>query len=112
MSGFAPICNPINCPWGQKALAGYLGPDQAAHAQYDSTELAKTYSGPKRAVLVDQGLADNFYKQGQLLPENFTAVQNANLEVIYKARDGYDHSYFYISTFIEEHFEFHAKHWV
>ncbi|KAF1632045.1 UNVERIFIED_CONTAM: S-formylglutathione hydrolase, partial [Eudyptes robustus] len=76
ISGFAPICNPTACPWGQKAFKGYLGDDSSKYTQYDSTELARTYNGPPKSILIDQGTADNFYKQGQLLPENLTAVSN------------------------------------
>lgn len=110
VSAFAPICNPTHGQWGQKAFTGYLGADNKDEwNQYDATKLAETYKGPNRKILIDQGLADNFYKQGQLLPENFVAVKNPKLEVKFETRDGYDHSYFYISTFIEEHFTFHAK---
>lgn len=110
VSAFAPICNPINGAWGQKALTRYLGDaDKTAWNQYDATELAKIYNGPEREFLVDQGLSDNFYKQGQLLPENLVAVQNPKLKLQFEKREGYDHSYFYIATFIGEHFAFHAK---
>jgi S-formylglutathione hydrolase len=76
VSAFAPISNPINCPWGQKAFSGYLG-DQAAEREewkgHDATELLKKWDGAKRPfeALIDVGTGDNFYKQGQLLPENF-----------------------------------------
>jgi len=110
VSAFAPICNPTNGAWGQKALTGYLGDaDKTVWNQYDATELAKIYNGPEREFLVDQGLSDNFYKQGQLLPENLVAVQNPKLKLQFEKREGYDHSYFYIATFIGEHFAFHAK---
>lgn len=110
ISAFAPICNPINCQWGQKALTGYLSAeDRSKWNAYDSTEIAKAYDGPAREILLDQGLGDKFYHEKQLLPENFVSVENPKVKVRYEKRDGYDHSYFYIASFIGEHFAFHAK---
>jgi S-formylglutathione hydrolase len=63
-SAFSPICNPMKCPWGEKAFTGYLGPDQATWAAHDATELVKQYEGPDLHLLVDQGDSDNFYTQG------------------------------------------------
>jgi S-formylglutathione hydrolase len=71
VSAFAPIANPVNCPWGEKAFTGYLGDDKAAWKKHDATELIKTWKGDKLDVLIDVGTGDNFYKQKQLLPENF-----------------------------------------
>uniref|UniRef100_A0A914QXS7 S-formylglutathione hydrolase n=1 Tax=Panagrolaimus davidi TaxID=227884 RepID=A0A914QXS7_9BILA len=110
ISAFAPICNPINCQWGQKAFTGYLGDDQTKWKQYDSTEIAKSYNGPEREILLDQGTADKFYHEKQLLPENFVDVQNSKIKVHLEKREGYDHGYFYISTFMGDHFKFHSKH--
>uniref|UniRef100_A0AC35G8P2 S-formylglutathione hydrolase n=1 Tax=Panagrolaimus sp. PS1159 TaxID=55785 RepID=A0AC35G8P2_9BILA len=110
ISAFAPICNPINCQWGQKAFTGYLGDDQTKWKQYDSTEIAKGYNGPEREILLDQGTADKFYHEKQLLPENFVDVQNSKIKVHLEKREGYDHGYFYISTFMGDHFKFHSKH--
>ncbi|CAD5207410.1 unnamed protein product [Bursaphelenchus okinawaensis] len=111
ISAFSAICNPTQGPWGQKAFNGYLGEDKSQYNQYDATELAKSYSGPKKNILLDQGTADNFYKQQQLLPENLVDVKNEKLNVELRKRDGYDHSYFYIASFIQEHFEFHKANW-
>jgi len=82
VSAFAPISNPINCPWGQKAFHGYLGEDKEAWKAYDATELVKGWKGKGFKALIDVGTGDNFYKQGQLLPENFEkAAQEAGAEV-------------------------------
>merc|ERR1711865_518310 len=104
-SAFAPICNPMKCPWGVKAFTTYLGADQANWAQYDATELLKTYDGPDLNFLIDQGLEDGFHKNdAQLLPENFTAeAEERNIACDYRAQAGYDHSYFFVSTFLPEH---------
>ena len=112
VSAFAPICNPINCPWGVKAFTGYLGDDKSKWTKYDATELAKTYTGPQLAIMCDQGDADDFYIQKQLLPESFleTGRGNAALDIEFRFQPEYDHSYYFIASFIEEHIHFHAKH--
>jgi S-formylglutathione hydrolase len=71
VSAFAPICNPSKCPWGEKAFKGYLGEDKEAWKGHDATELVKGWKGEELDILIDVGTADNFYKQKQLLPENF-----------------------------------------
>eukprot|EP00842_Homolaphlyctis_polyrhiza_P002431 jgi/Hompol1/3189/HPOL_006394-RA len=112
-SAFAPISNPINCPWGIKAFTGYLGADDAAAwKQYDATELAKSYSGPQLDILVDQGSVDKFLVERQLLPENLvdSASGNSSISLSLRMQEGYDHSYWFISSFIDDHLEFHAKH--
>lgn len=110
VSAFAPICNPINCPWGKKAFAGYLGTDESAWKEYDATELVANYNGPPLELFIDQGSEDQFLKENQLLPNNLTkACADAQMPFIYKLREGYDHSYFFISSFIGEHFSYHAK---
>lgn len=111
ISAFAPICNPSSTPWGQKAFTGYLGSDSSTWKQYDSVEVATKYSGPKRHILIDQGSADNFYVDGQLKPEALAELKNDALNVVFRKRDKYDHSYYYIATFIEEHFNFHLTIW-
>ena len=108
ISAFSPISNPINCPWGQKALGLYLGENKEDWKEYDSSELLK--KGSKLPILVDQGEADGFLEE-QLKPEYLLAsaqLSGANLEV--RMQPGYDHSYFFISTFIDEHLEFHAAY--
>lgn len=112
-SAFAPICNPSNCPWGEKAFKGYLGEDREAWKKNDATELVKGWAGKGDAkILIDVGTGDNFYKQGQLLPENFEkAVKEAGVEgVTVRYHDDYDHSYYFMATFSDAHVEHAAKH--
>jgi len=157
VSAFAPIANPSRCPWGEKAFAGYLGDDREAWKAHDSTELVRGWEGDLR-MLIDvvscplalcllggwrdeadggtaQGTGDNFYKQGQLLPENFEkAVKDAGLsgltlryQEVGSPRptslfdterqgrradrfQGYDHSYFFMATFSDDHVAHAAKH--
>lgn len=84
VSAFAPIANPVNCPWGEKAFKGYLGEDRESWKAHDATELVKTWGkrgGKGLDLLIDVGRGDDFYKKGQLLPENFeAAVKEAGLE--------------------------------
>jgi S-formylglutathione hydrolase len=83
VSAFAPIANPSRCPWGEKAFSGYLGPDKEAWKKHDATELiqGEAWKGKEVPLLIDVGTGDNFYKQGQLLPENFeTAVSEAGVK--------------------------------
>ncbi|KAH9082239.1 carbohydrate esterase family 1 protein [Lactarius deliciosus] len=112
-SAFAPISNPVNAPWGQKAFAGYLqGGIDEAKEQYDATELISKHSDPVH-ILIDYGTSDGFYKAGQLLPENFhNAARQAGydeVQVRVREQEGYDHSYFFVSTFAEDHIHFHAN---
>lgn len=110
VSAFSPICNPVQCPWGQKALAGYLGSDKETWKEYDATELVKNYDGPIPDILIDQGTADQFYPS-QLLPENFVeACRSKNVPVTLRMQEGYDHSYYFISSFVEDHVKHHARH--
>ena len=109
VSAFAPITNPTKCPWGEKAFNGYFGSVEAGK-EHDATELLQKYSGDVD-ILIDQGTGDNFYKQGQLLPENFeVAAKKAGKSVKVRYQDGYDHSYFFISTFASDHVEHAAKY--
>ncbi len=110
VSAFAPICNPINCSWGQKAFTGYLGPDREAWKQYDATELVKKFKGPPISyVLIDQGKADQFRVDGQLLAENFMeGCRQGNVPVLLRTHDGYDHSYYFIASFMEDHIRHHV----
>ena len=83
VSAFAPICNPINVQWGQKAFGGYLGNDQSTWKEYDATELVKQYKGPNVPVLIDIGSKDNF-KDKQLEPEAFQKAAEGKLSVNYR----------------------------
>ncbi|XP_061827770.1 S-formylglutathione hydrolase [Nerophis lumbriciformis] len=110
VSAFAPICNPMQCPWGQKAFAGYLGPDRATWEAYDATVLAASYSGPQLDILIDQGRDDQFGSAGQLLPDNLIAAcSEKKIPVVFRLQKGYDHSYFFIYSFINEHIKHHAN---
>lgn len=95
--------------WGMKAFKGYLGEDPAAWAEYNPCALIASYKGPALPIHVDQGLGDEWLAKGALLPENFlAAAAAAGVAVKYSPREGYDHSYWYIATFIGEHIAEHA----
>lgn len=111
VSAFAPITNPMKCPWGQKAFKGYLGDKTSAWEEYDATVLVQKYNGPPLDIFVDQGKSDNFYIEGQLLPDNLISACASNKQPITcRLQEGYDHSYFFIATFMEDHIRHHAKH--
>ena len=108
VSAFAPIASPMNCPWGEKALAAYLGPDRAAWRAYDACALIAD-GARVPDLLVDQGTADGFL-ESQLKPERLEeACARAGQPLTLRRQDGYDHSYFFISTFIEDHLRWHRK---
>jgi len=110
VSAFSPICNPMKCPWGQKAFKGYLVEDEPQWAAWDACELLKNYKGPLVPILISQGKADNFLTQQQLLPENFVDIaEKVQYPVQLSMEDGYDHGYYFISTFIEQHIKHAAK---
>lgn len=106
-SAFSPITHPSGVPWGKKALAGYLGDDRETWAQYDATDLV--VAKPSSAtLLIDQGKADNFLAE-QLDPSTFLAAcEKTGQPVNYRWQEGYDHSYYFIATFIEDHLRHHA----
>ncbi len=107
VSAFAPICSPMRCPWGEKALGGYLGPDREAWREYDTTELLPR-AQERLPVLVDQGGADEFL-QAQLRPDLLEAASTeADYPMTIRWQPGYDHSYYFIASFIGEHLAFHA----
>jgi S-formylglutathione hydrolase len=108
VSAFAPIVSPINCPWGCKAFKSYLGEDVSTWQEYDSAALiAKATT--HLPMLVDQGTADEFL-DNQLKPELLLeAAEKAGYPLQFIEREGYDHSYFFIASFIEEHLRFHKK---
>ena len=107
VSAFAPIGAPTQCRWGEKAFTGYLGDDRATWQQYDATELVKTSQLPGE-ILLDQGGADDFLQE-QLKPELFAAAcEKAGQPLRLRMQPGYDHSYYFIATFIEDHLRFHA----
>lgn len=107
VSAFAPIVAPMNCPWGIKAFSNYLGDDQQEWEQYDTVALIKKVTRPL-PILVDQGSADDFL-DGQLKPSLLLeACNQTGFPLNYNKRDGYDHSYFFIASFIDDHICFHA----
>ncbi|MFM2479537.1 S-formylglutathione hydrolase [Celerinatantimonas sp. MCCC 1A17872] len=109
ISAFSPICHPSIVPWGEKAFRHYLGEDKSSWSEYDATELAKTLE-VKRPILIDQGDADGFLQE-QLKPETLqTVATQKQLPLTLRMQAGYDHSYFFIQTFIGEHLEFHARY--
>ncbi len=109
VSAFAPIAAPSRCPWGEKALGGYLGQDRAAWRGYDACALLED-GAPLPPLLADQGDADPFLERELNTPlfERTLAAANADAEV--RMHAGYDHSYFFIATFIRDHIAFHARH--
>ncbi|NIB43048.1 S-formylglutathione hydrolase [Pseudomaricurvus alkylphenolicus] len=110
ISAFAPIVSPMNCPWGEKALSNYLGDDQENWRQYDTCELIRKNATRQQPILVDQGDADQFLQE-QLKPELLQqACALAEYELTLRMQPGYDHSYFFMASFIGEHIEFHASH--
>lgn len=107
-SAFAPIAAPTLCPWGQKAFGNYLGPDQTTWEAYDAHLLIQRSNRPV-PMKVDQGSADNFLTE-QLLPEKLlAAVKAVDYPLEYANREGYDHSYFFIASFIGEHLRWHGE---
>nr|WP_067298351.1 S-formylglutathione hydrolase [Marinobacterium profundum] len=109
VSAFAPISNPSQCPWGEKALGGYLGNDRSTWAAYDACALIRSELTERLPLLIDQGGADNFLAD-QLKPEALQAACDASGHALeLRMQPGYDHSYFFISSFIEDHLRFHAK---
>ena len=108
LSAFAPIAAPARCPWGRKAFAGYLGPDEHAWRQYDATALAE--GGPWcQEILVDQGSRDQFLEE-QLQPDTLVvACRRGDIPLRLRMQDGYDHSYYFIATFLADHIAHHAS---
>ncbi|WP_290702131.1 S-formylglutathione hydrolase [Amphritea sp.] len=110
-SAFSPISNPINCPWGRKAFTAYLGADESNWQQYDTTELLRN-TLEKVPFRVDQGLADNFLTE-QLQPEKLAdAAAGSDFPLQLEQHEGYDHSYYFIASFIEEQLRFHHRYLV
>ena len=109
VSAFAPIAAPVRSPWGEKAFSGYLGADQSAWRAYDASELMALASKPfPNGILIDQGLADKFLAD-QLYPEAFEAAcRHAGQPLELRRHAGYDHGYYFISSFIEDHLNFHS----
>jgi S-formylglutathione hydrolase len=113
VSAFAPISHPSAAPWGRAAYAAFLGADEAAWKAYDPTDLVGAYAGPPLRIAIEQGTADEWLA-AELLPRDFLAAAarakaaGAPLDVTYAEREGYDHSYWFVSTFVAEHIREHA----
>ena len=107
-SAFAPIVSPLNCPWGEKALTGYIGDDRSAWREYDACALIED-GARLPELLVDQGRADTFLDEQlktHLLEE---ACRKADIPATIRMQEGYDHSYFFVSSFIDDHIAWHAE---
>lgn len=108
VSAFSPIVSPLNCPWGDKALTGYLGPDKAAWRQYDACALIED-GARLPALLVDQGEADNFLHEQLKTGFLVMACRKAGIPATIRMHPGYDHSYYFISSFMADHVAWHAE---
>ncbi|UIP94435.1 S-formylglutathione hydrolase [Acinetobacter johnsonii] len=107
VSAFAPICAPSQCPWGEKAFSNYLGSDQAEWLKHDASALVQTKRAHFADILIDQGLSDQFYSQ--LNPALFQqACQAVGQPLTLREHAGYDHGYYFIQSFIDDHLQFHA----
>jgi S-formylglutathione hydrolase len=112
LSAFAPIANPMNCPWGEKAFTGYLGADRTTWGEHDATVLMQNQPlAPYPAgILIDQGLADKFLHEKQLLPEAFEAACAAiGQPLTLRRQPGYDHGYYFIQSFMADHLRHHTR---
>jgi S-formylglutathione hydrolase len=108
VSAFSPICAPIQCPWGRKAFTGYLGTDEQNWKAYDACELIIAKGWPHQEILIDQGTDDSFLHE-QLKPHLFQeACVKAGVKLNLRMQKKYDHSYYFIASFIEDHLRFHA----
>ena len=108
VSAFSPICSPLNCPWGDKTLGNYLGSNRDSWAQYDTVALVGQAT-EHLPVLVDQGEADNFLEEQLKTPLLIEAAKQAGYPMDIRLQPDYDHSYFFIATFIGEHIRFHVR---
>jgi S-formylglutathione hydrolase len=109
VSAFSPICAPMQCPWGHKALGHYLGDKQGDWQQYDTTVLLRQ-AQEQLPILVDQGDADNFLDEQLKTPLLQQASEQADYPITIQMQPGYDHSYFFIASFIGDHLRFHARY--
>jgi S-formylglutathione hydrolase len=108
VSAFSPIAAPSLCPWGNKAFTAYLGSDKSAWAEYDSNHLVRTVS-QKIPILIDQGGDDKFLKEQLCLSRFEETCREIQYPAQIRIRPGYDHSYYFVASFIQDHIEYHAK---
>ena len=109
ISAFSPIVHPSVSPWGEKAFAGYLGGNHEDWLQYDATELVKSGKRHPSLIYIDQGLKDEFLETQLLMQDFEDACHKAGQLVKVNYREGYDHSYYFISSFIADHVSFHVR---
>lgn len=110
ISAFSPIVHPSVTPWGMKALKGYLGEDSSVWAKYDTTELIKSGKTHPASILIHQGTGDEFLEK-ELMTDHFVkAAVSAKQEHVVNYSEGFDHSYYFIATFIKDHIKHHAKY--
>lgn len=109
VSAFAPIANPTQCPWGQKAFSAYLGEDETSWVRHDAVELLSAYVGERLPMLIDVGGEDDFLAEQLGFSALVGVSETSALQPTIRLQSGYDHSYFFIASFIREHLEFHAK---
>ena len=110
VSAFAPVCAPTRASWGKKAFSGYLGPDEESWREHDASEVVRRLPfADGRNILIDQGTADEFLEE-QLYPDVFEqACREAGQPLTFRWHEGYDHGYYFISTFMEDHIRHHAQ---
>ena len=109
VSAFSPICAPSRCPWGKKAFNAYLGDDREEWLKHDANELIKTTT-MRTPMLIDQGSADDFLER-ELSYKQFEATcTSRNYPATFRMQEGYDHSYYFIASFIRDHINFHSEH--
>uniref|UniRef100_A0A7S3UAL7 S-formylglutathione hydrolase n=1 Tax=Picocystis salinarum TaxID=88271 RepID=A0A7S3UAL7_9CHLO len=109
VSAFAPVSHPTQCPWGEKAFSNYLGEDREAWKEYDATELTLNYTGPAFPVLIDQGSCDSFFDVQLKVHDLAHALLLKKFPCSVRMQPGYDHSYFFIASFMADHMAWHAK---
>src|SRR3569832_1715335 len=110
VSAFAPVASPMRCPWGQKAFANYLGDNPALWSEHDASELMKKRQTPfPQGILIDQGLSDKFLHD-QLMPHEFEqACRAADQPLTLRRQPGYDHSYYFVASYLGDHLAFHHE---
>jgi S-formylglutathione hydrolase len=109
VSAFSPICSPINCPWGEKALGGYLGEDRSNWREYDACALIEDGANVT-SILVDQGTDDNFLAEQLKTSLLESACSKAGIDLTLRMQPGFDHSYYFIASFMEDHLRWHSDH--
>lgn len=107
LSAYSPVAHPTRCPWGQKAFKGYLGDDETLWKEYDATEMILSGSAHPQKILIDQGSDDNFLTEQLLVDDFVKACEKTGQKLDYQLRAGFDHSYYFIASFVESHIRHH-----